>query len=116
VSAAVILSGAELPGVGGFDFPAPSPPLLATQGTADTINPPSLTRAFFDIAPAPKYLLTMFGADHLGPYTDAQPQLRIVKRVTIAFMDHYLKGMPNATRRLLAAGDAAGLSAIDAVR
>jgi hypothetical protein len=58
----------------------------------------------------------MFGADHLGPYTDAQPQLRIVKRVTIAFMDHYLKGMPKATRRLLAAGDAAGLSAIDAVR
>jgi dienelactone hydrolase len=116
VSAAVILSGAEIPGVGGFDFPAPSPPLLATQGTADTINPPSLTRAFFDIAPAPKYLLTMFGAAHLGPYTDAQPQLRIVKRVTIAFMDHYLKGMPNATRRLLAAGDAAGLSAIDAVR
>jgi hypothetical protein len=40
VRAAVILSGAEIPGVGGFDFPAPSPPLLATQGTADTINPP----------------------------------------------------------------------------
>ena len=31
VHAAVILSGAEIPGVGGFDFPAPSPPLLAAR-------------------------------------------------------------------------------------
>ncbi|HEV3390192.1 MAG TPA: hypothetical protein VG057_14335, partial [Solirubrobacteraceae bacterium] len=48
VHAAVILSGAEIPGVGGFDFPAPSPPLLAAQGTADTINQPRFTYAFFD--------------------------------------------------------------------
>jgi len=32
VDAAVILSGAEIPGVGGFTFPPGSPPLLATQG------------------------------------------------------------------------------------
>jgi dienelactone hydrolase len=113
VRAAVILSGAKIPGIGGFDFPAPSPPLLATQGTADTINPPSLTSAFFDVAPPPKYLLTLFGASHLGPYTDAQPQLRIVERVTIAFLDRYLKDLPGATRRLLTAGDVAGESAID---
>ena len=41
VSAAVILSGAEIPGVGGFTFPPGSPPLLATQGTADNVNPPA---------------------------------------------------------------------------
>ncbi len=68
--AAVILSGAEIPGVGGFDFPAPSPPLLATQGTADTINQPRFTYAFFDAAPRPKYLLSLLGAQHLPPYTD----------------------------------------------
>ena len=39
VAAAVILSGAEIPGVGGFDFPSPSPPLLASQGTADPDQP-----------------------------------------------------------------------------
>lgn len=44
VRAAIILSGAEIPGVGGFDFPAPSPPLPATQGTADTINQPRYLR------------------------------------------------------------------------
>ncbi len=114
VRAAVILSGAEIPGVGGFDFPAPSPPLLATQGTADTINPPSFTYAFFDIAPPPKYLLRMFGAPHLPPYTVQEPQLGIVERVTIAFLDRYLKGAPGALRRMTRAGDVAGTSAITA--
>jgi dienelactone hydrolase len=112
VSAAAILSGAEIPGVSGFDFPAPSPPLLATQGTADTVNPPTLTHAFFDIAPAPKFLLTLFGASHLGPYTDAQPQLAIVERVTIAFFDHYLKGGLQGLRRMTGAGDVAGTSVL----
>ena len=41
VRAAVILSGAEIPGIGGFTFPPGGPPLLATQGTADTVNPPT---------------------------------------------------------------------------
>jgi dienelactone hydrolase len=114
VRAAVILSGAEIPGVGGFDFPAPSPPLLATQGTADTINPPSFTYTFFNIAPPPKYLLAMFGAPHLPPYTYEQPQLQIVERVTIAFMDRYVKRERGALRRMLSAGDVPGVSAIRA--
>ena len=113
VRAAVILSGSEMPD-GGFDFPRPSPPLLATQGTADTINPPNLTRAFYDVAPPPKYLLTMFGAPHLGPYSNEQPQLGIVERVTIAFLDGYLKDVPGAGTRIAAAGDVQGISVVAA--
>jgi fermentation-respiration switch protein FrsA (DUF1100 family) len=116
VRAAAILSGAKIPGVGGFDFPAPSPPLLATQGTADTINPPAFTHAFFDAAPPPKYLLTMFGAPHLGPYTNEQPQLRVVERVTIAFFDRYLKGDRAALGRMVRAGDVPGVSHLAVVR
>jgi dienelactone hydrolase len=116
IRAALILSGAEIPGVGGFDFPAPSPPLLATQGTADTINPPSFTDAFFRIAPPPKYLLTLFGAAHLGPYTDEQPQLAIVERVTIAFLDLYLKRASAGERRLAQAGNVAGVTSLRVVR
>jgi dienelactone hydrolase len=112
VRAAVILSGAKIPGVGGFDFPRPSPPLLATQGTADTINPPSFTRAFFDVAPPPKYLLMMFAAAHLGPYTGEQPQLGVVERVTIAFLGGYLKGDAAALARIVPAGDVPGTSAV----
>ncbi|TMK23874.1 MAG: hypothetical protein E6G62_10135 [Actinobacteria bacterium] len=55
VDAAVILSGAEIPAAGPFTFPPAGPPLLATQGTADTVNPPNLTAAFFEAAGRPKY-------------------------------------------------------------
>ncbi len=114
VRAAIILSGAVIPGAGGLDFPAPSPPLLATQGTADTVNPPSRTTAFFRLCPAPKFLLTMFGASHLGPYTDEQPQLQIVQRVTVAFLERYLNRAPGALRRLRTAGDEPGTSVVQA--
>jgi dienelactone hydrolase len=114
IRAAVILSGQEIPGIGGYDFPAPSPPLLATQGLADTINLPDTTFAFWNEAPAPKYLLTLPGAPHLGPYTDEQPQLAIVERVTIAFLDHYLKGQRGALARMEAAGHVPGLAALAA--
>jgi dienelactone hydrolase len=90
VGATIILSGALLPAAGAFAFPRAGPPLLAAQGTADTVNPPSLTNAFFAAATRPKYLLSLLGAEHLPPYSDQQPQLAIVERVTIAFLDRYL--------------------------
>jgi pimeloyl-ACP methyl ester carboxylesterase len=110
VRAAVILSGAQTPGDGRFEFPMPSPPLLATQGTADPVHPAGLTRAFFELAPRPKYLLTLFGASHLAPYTDEQPQLGVVERVSIAFLDRYLKSATGSSRRMIAAGDRPGIA------
>jgi dienelactone hydrolase len=112
VRAAVILSGAEIPGVGGFTFPPGSPPLLATQGTDDTVNPPSFTNAFFDAARRPKYLLSLIGAEHLPPYSDQQPQLAIVERVTIAFLDGYLKHRPGALARLVSLGSVPGTASM----
>jgi fermentation-respiration switch protein FrsA (DUF1100 family) len=100
VSAAVILSGAEMSGVGGYSFSQGSPPLLATQGTADRINEPRFTNAFFNLARRPKFLLRLLGAEHLPPYTHQQPQLAIVERVTIAFLDGYLKRRPGGLQRL----------------
>jgi fermentation-respiration switch protein FrsA (DUF1100 family) len=100
IGAAVVLSGAEMSGVGGFDFRRGGPPLLATQGTADTINEPRFTNAFFKLARGPKYLLRLLGAGHLPPYTYEQPQLAIVERATIAFLDGYLKLVPGALQRL----------------
>jgi hypothetical protein len=112
VRAAIILSGAKLPGTGDAEFPAMSPPLLATQGTGDVINQPRFTYAFFNVAPRPKYLLKLLGAGHLAPYTYEQPQLSIVERVTIAFMDRYLDSAPNPSRQLLNAGNVPGQSKI----
>jgi dienelactone hydrolase len=114
VRAAVILSGAKLAGVNGFTFPPPSPPLLAAQGTADTTNLPRFTRAFYDEAPRPKYLLQLLGASHLPPYTVQQPQLGIVERVTIAFLRRYLNGVRSAFRTIVTAGHVRGVSTIEA--
>jgi dienelactone hydrolase len=114
IKAAVILSGAEIPGVGGFTFPAPSPPLLAAQGTADTINRPVFTYAFFNLAPRPKFLLTLPGASHLPPYTTEQPQRTIVERVTIDFLNAYLKHAEGALPSMRAAGNVRGLAALQA--
>jgi dienelactone hydrolase len=112
IRAAVILSGQEMPGVGGYDFPAPSPALLATQGLADTINLPSTTFAFWDAAPPPKFLLTMPGTPHLPPYTYEQPQLGIVERVTIAFLDGYLEHRTGALERLVSLGSVPGTASM----
>ena len=92
IRAAIVLSGSALPGMGGF--PPKGPPLLAVQGTADSTNAPASTAAYFGLARSPKFLLWLLGAAHLPPYTDQQPQLGIVERATIAFLDHYLKGRP----------------------
>lgn len=108
VDAAVILSGAEIPALGSFAFPQGGPPLLAAQGTADTVNPPSATEAFFAAAGRPKYLLRLIGAQHLPPYSTEQPQLGIVERVTTAFLDRYLEHIPDALARMESAGNVPG--------
>jgi dienelactone hydrolase len=109
IDAAVILSGAQLPGVA-FRFPHRAAPLLATQGTTDVINPPSLTYAFFHAARRPKFLLTLPGAGHLAPYTTEEPQLGVIERVTTAFLDRYLKH--GSLDRIAQAGDAPGIATL----
>jgi predicted dienelactone hydrolase len=112
VRAAVILSGAEIPAMGSFTFEPGSPPLLATQGTADTVNPPALTTTFFHSAQRPKYMLSLLGAEHLPPYSAQQPQLGIVERVTIAFLNGYLKHSSKERIRLASLGSVPGVASL----
>jgi fermentation-respiration switch protein FrsA (DUF1100 family) len=114
VRAAAILSGAELPDSAAVYFPRTSPPLLASQGTADTTNHPHFTYDFFRAARRPKYLLRLLGAGHLPPYTTEQPQLSIIERVTIAFFDRYLKGERAGGTRMTDTGNVRGLAALTA--
>jgi predicted dienelactone hydrolase len=110
VDAAIILSGAEI--MPGPYFRGRNPPLLATQGTADKINRPKYTYQFFHAAHTPKFLLRLLGARHIGPYTNQQPQLGVVERVTIAFLDRYLKRLPGARSQLWKAGDTPGVTTL----
>ncbi len=112
VTAAMIFSGAEMSGVGGYNFAPGGPPLLAAQGTADMFNEPKYTNAYFKLAPRPKFLLRLLGAGHLPPYSYEQPQLGIVERVTLAFLDRYLKQEPAALARPTSLGDVSGVSAL----
>jgi fermentation-respiration switch protein FrsA (DUF1100 family) len=90
IRAAISLSGAELGGRTTWFGPG-SPPLLAIQGTADTINPPRYASQFFRAAPPPKFLLELIGGGHLPPYTTDERELTVIEAVTIAFLNHYLK-------------------------
>ena len=110
VRAAVILSGGEIAGMAGF--PGNGPPLLAMHGTADTINAPRNTLAYYRVASRPKFLVLLIGASHRPPFTSQEPQLRIVEHVTIAFLDHYLKNAP--LRSLVLAARNPGLSTLEA--
>lgn len=114
VHAAIVLSGAEMSGVGGYRFGRGSCPLLAVQGTADTTNEPRFTYAFFAAAHRPKYLLRLLGARHLPPYTREQPQLALVERVSTAFLDGYLEPRSGALARLPALGNVPRVSALTA--
>ena len=114
VDAAIILSGAEI--MPGPYFQRRNPPLLATQGTADRVNQPKYTYQFFHAAHTPKFLLKLLGARHIGPYTNEQPQLGVVERVTIAFMNRYLKHLPGARRQLWSAGNTPGVATLSSGR
>ena len=100
VRAAVILSGAALPGFAGP--PPGSPPLLAVQGTSDPLNSPATTAAYYRLMRRPKFLLWLLGASHLPPYTTHDRWAAAVDTVTTAFLDHYLRG--RSIRPLLGSG------------
>jgi dienelactone hydrolase len=104
VRAGVIMSGAEMSGIGGYSFSG-GPPLLAIQGTADRSNEPRYTYAFFKEAQRPKYLLKLLGAAHLPPYVGEQPQLGLVEQATTAFLAAYLAPIPTRPQLLLELGN-----------
>jgi hypothetical protein len=111
IRAAMILSGAELSSIDDdIPFESEGPALLATQGSADTINEPSATTRYFELAPAPKYLLTLIGATHLPPYTTQQPYLGVVERVSIAFLRHALRGDQTSLSQMRLFGNVSGVA------
>ena len=82
--AAVILSGDE--GTSGGEWAVGgSPPMLLVQGTADSINPWSLSQELYDDAASPKTLVAIDGAGHLEPYTSG-PQRRAIVALVSAFL------------------------------
>jgi fermentation-respiration switch protein FrsA (DUF1100 family) len=108
IDAALVLSGAALPG---FALPsARTPPLLAVQGTLDPYNPPADTTTYFRLMRHPKFLLWLLGASHLPPYSTSDRWAPVVDRATTAFLDHCLRNAP--LRPLIVAGTRPGIARI----
>jgi alpha-beta hydrolase superfamily lysophospholipase len=70
----------------------PNPPILITQGDADTINPPAWGLQTWQQAASPKYLLVLHGGGHLPPLQAGSAWLPGVEAVTEAFLDAYVGG------------------------
>jgi fermentation-respiration switch protein FrsA (DUF1100 family) len=115
LTAVAVLSGAEWPPMPGRYFPrgGGTPPMLFVQGSADTINPAwtsvQLYRA--DSAQA-RYYLDLLGADHMTPYTGANPLERLVARVTLGFFNRYLLGQAGALATMTRAGNVSGTAVL----
>ncbi len=109
ISAAILLSGAELSWFPGTYFTDGSAPLLVVQGTNDQVmNPVTCSVTLYDAAPRPRYYLSMIGQDHLSAYVPPGPARDTVAAVTIDFLNAYLKHEPGALAAMSAAGDVAG--------
>jgi predicted dienelactone hydrolase len=113
LKAVAVLSGAEWPPMPGRYFPGGVPPILFTQGSADTINPPWMSLQLYraDYAGA-RYYLDLFGASHLIPYQGTNPAERLLARVTLAFFDRYLLGHADALKTMTRDGNVTGTAAL----
>lgn len=112
LKAAVILSGAELARFGGSYYSAGGVPLLAVQGSADTINPPGCSAQLYDGSSQPKYYLDLENASHLTPYTQPGRDRATVAAVTTAFFNRYLKGKQAALATLKSDADVPGVATL----
>jgi len=113
LKAAAVLSGAEWPAMPGRYFTAAAPPMLFTQGNADTINPPSASLLLYGSDEAGlRYYLNLSGASHMVPYAGTNPVERLVARVTLAFFNRYVLGQAGALATLAQQGNAAGAALV----
>lgn len=122
VRAVVSLAGSLFfdPGVRAFSpagqFGVTGVPLLLVHGDADRGNPYERSRTAHAAASAPKYLLTIIGGDHRRPYQDDpghSAAARAVARVTVDFLDVYLRGDTAAVARLARDGTVAKVARLE---
>lgn len=88
VRAVIAMSVSPLPGTTHLA----NPPLLVTQGDADSINLLSQGQQTYGQATAPKYFLTLLGGGHLPPLEQGSAWLPTVIAVTEDFLRLYLAG------------------------
>jgi predicted esterase len=86
--AVIVMSGQPVPRLGAMA----NPPILVTQGDADTINPPALGLQTWQQAASPKYFLDIRGGGHLPPLQAGSPWFPGIEAASLAFVDAYVAG------------------------
>jgi dienelactone hydrolase len=113
VRAAAVLSGAELASMPGQYFAKSTPPILFTQGNADTVNLPSDSiQLYSGDGTGVRYYLNLLGASHLSPYEVRTPAEQVVARVTLAFFNGYVLGQAAGPAAMSQAGNVGGTAAL----
>ncbi len=84
--AVIVMSGQPVPGLGAMT----NPPILVTQGDADTINAPVWGLETWQQAAPPKYFLDIHGGGHLPPLQAGSTWLPGIEAASMAFLDAYV--------------------------
>jgi predicted dienelactone hydrolase len=113
VKAAIVLSGAELSWFKGSYFTSAAVPILVVQGTNDaSLNPVACSVELYNQAPQPKYYLSMIGQSHVSAYVPPGPALGVVTRVTIDFLNGYLRNSASSLVAMKTTGSVPGLASL----
>lgn len=117
LDAAVVWAGAALFGTGEGRYfrrlEEPVPPLLMVHGDDDALVRYPLGRTAYRGAPAPKYLLTLLGGDHVLSFFGTDPARDVVWDATFDFLDGTLKGDDDALDRLRREAEVEGVSTLE---
>jgi poly(3-hydroxybutyrate) depolymerase len=113
IAAAVVMSGGAF-GFSGSWFTGDNPPaLLAIHGTADTVNPYASSQSLYDDATGARWLVSVNGGSHAGPFTgtpDGDPSVLDVGALIGGFLHAYLEGDATAAAQLPALANTGALS------
>lgn len=108
---AVILMSAVFGPFPSGEYEFRSVPTLLLHGDADGLYPHSVN-AYPQLAP-PKWFVTIHGGTHAFPFEDTpEASDELVRTVTAAFWDRYLKGEKRAARTIRDAVESSGLATL----
>ncbi len=108
VMAAVAMAGDTVSFPGGEYTNKLTPPLLLLHGDQDQTVPYQGSRDAFSMGAPPKFLVTLLGGDHEGPFlTSSNPAFQAVVATTLDFFDTYLKAKRNELGHIKRDGDVA---------
>ena len=113
LKAVAVLSGAVWVPMPGKYFTQATPPMLFVQGSADAINPPWASVQLYRWDAGTRFYLNLAGADHLQPYTTANPAEQVVARTTLAFFDRYVLGQVSEQATMTQDGNVPGSAELD---